>query len=70
VQPATKGSIETLKVAGFVLWERESEEEGEEVKDSEAHTCNVHVNALFGSGDGSYGEHGVRRSARTRQRSV
>ena len=60
MQPATKGSIETLKVAGFVLWERESEEEWEEVKDSEAHTCNDHVNALFGSGVGSHNWRGVR----------
>jgi hypothetical protein len=40
------------------------------VKKSEAHTCSSHGIALFGSGDGSYGEHGVRRSARTGQRSV
>jgi hypothetical protein len=41
-------------MAGFVLWERESEQEGKEVKGSEAHTCDADVNALFGSGDSSH----------------
>jgi len=58
VQPAT------YKVAGFVLWERESEQEGKEVKKSEAYTCNAHVNALFGSGVGSHNWRGVSGGAK------
>jgi hypothetical protein len=42
-------------VAGFVLWERESEQQGKEVKNSEAHTCSSHGIALFGSGDSGHG---------------
>jgi len=51
-------------VAGFVLWEKESEQEGKEVKKSEAYTCNAHVNALFGSGVGSHNWRGVSGSAK------
>jgi len=39
-------------MAGFVLWERESEEEGEEVKGSEAHTFGVDGSTGYGSTGG------------------
>ena len=47
-------------MAGFVLLERESEQQGKEVKKSEAHNGSSHGIALLGGGDGTHSECSVR----------